>query len=505
MPEKKAKREKDALDKTKEILNDDIDNIDETTKKLDVVSDEAIDSEKEDITDKSSVDEKPEESTKIIDDTEIVYNEDNELAEDFIFDKRKKNKQYKKTKIIIMTLVFLVIITALIFVGLYVRNYIIKNNDGDIEKEEKLSSSEKKEIIDAFGENLEKVIKERLLKDGYLMTFDEAYELIDVEYSISCEVTDIYNDGSIYLNKCSIDKEKIDYVYGKVQSVEEIDEKTILKVYVDNSSGEVLFKKPIGDTGYTTYVVHCGEIYNNPMLLDNGSDYVLYTDTNNALKMVNYKKDEKALPSVTYQEIVPIKIGDDKYDDTNVAVKISNFWGVYNIKTGSQIISPTYANFMMPKNGRKEIEIIDNQLIVASDGKKYGVINYLTNKVVISFDYAGFSRINNHIVAINDKEEKHIYDNAGQRKLGMFNSIDALYEDVYFIVSDQESKKLVQIDGTILYDYGIINNMGGFYDTNVNEKIVSFRFYEGESKTKCIEFTYDSLNKIGSHSSTKCD
>ena len=472
----------DDIDNDEDMDNDADDDFN-TTKELDVVEDKKLRRKRE-----------------------RILSSNNDFEEQMIMDvadssKRKVknlNQSKKNFKVIIFILLMLVIIVGLVIVGVWFQRF---SNEKNNEKYNKLSKLELQDIVDDYGKELEKALKSYLSKSKESLTYDELILMIDNEYSINCDVYDLYDDGSIYLDKCRVEDEKGLFSYGEEREKIVIDANTVLKVYVDNSSGDVFFEKPIGGKGYTTYEVHCGENYSKPRLFGAGMDFVMYYSASNNIKIVNFKTNDKALPMVDYQEIMPIKIGDDLFDNNYVAVKVNDFFGIYNIVDGKQIISPTYVSFQ--KNNMSFVETLANNLIVASDGVNRGVINYVSGKIVIPFEYANYNMMGNYIYASNDKNMA-VFDINGNRYLSQYTSIDAIYGDKYFLASINENKKLVQIDGKILYDYGIIDNIGSFLDSGVDGSNIVFNFYTVNDMTKCISIRYNKDKNQGDYVEYDC-
>lgn len=467
--------------------NDCNDENNSTTKELSVIRDDEIKKKR----------------NKVVSSSEL-YNEQ------LIMDTSKRqikigNQTKKRFKIIIFILLMLVIIVSLIIASVLFQRF---SNEKNNEENKKLSKAELQEIVDDYGEELEEAFSDYLSKSTELLTYDELTAMVDNEYNVSCSIYDLYEDGNIYLNKCTIEDEKGVFSYGVEKEKVVIDASTILKVYVDNSSGLITFDKPIGGKGYTTYEVYCGEEFFNPTIFSEGMDFITYYNASNEFKIMNFKTNEKALPLLDYQSLLPIKISDNLYDNSYVAVKVNGFWGVYGIVDGRQIISPTYRMFVNYSSTSSEtknfVEAIGINLLVASDGTNYGIINYSTNKVVVPFEYGSFSRNGDYIFAKTRGGENSVYDFFGKEYLTKFSSIDAFYEDKYFLVSDNENKKIVQIDGTNLYDYGIINNMGDFYSVSTEGSLIKFDFSNTNENGRCMSFHYDISNSQGDYVEYDC-
>ena len=427
---------------------------------------------------------------------EVVEKEENVAKTD----EKKKNK---KNKIIIISL----ILSILVVIGVIITCVVIFNDDDEkeiVEVEKKLTESEKEELIKNYGEALEGVISIYYSKQGVLLEYEDAVKLVEFDEEINCTTHEIYKDGKVYLNNCSINGVKTKYTYGEEQvTVESTDE--ILKVYVEKASKKVTLEEPKGTT-YDTYTVHCGGTYSEAEIL---GDYVIYYDSEYTLHMKNYKTDENVLKNISYQAIWPIRVSAGVYDSTYILVKISNFWGVYNYVTNEQVISPMYTSFLPYLSGSvgdtKSVETIGNNKIVAWNGSNYGVINYTTNRTIIPFEYVSISLNGDYIWAIDNNGQGHIYDIDGNKYLE--NSYDKIYGIVSgdnILVQDNGAIKLVSSTGELKYDYGKIENIGDYnFGIYYNDQAL-FQFYEASTYDNCIEVVYDVSSKEGSSKSVVC-
>lgn len=230
----------------------------------------------------------------------------------------KNSNSNKKAKITIIALAIgiVVLLTILIIV------LIPKKTEKAKVTQKELTASEKKQIIEDYGEALQGIISVYYQKQELLLEYEDAILLVKYDYDVVCEEHEIYDDGTIYLNKCSIDEEEVDYNYGKKQKKEELKEGAI-KVYVSKKSKKATIETPKDIKEYDTYSFDIEGKYQELTLLGDKSDFVFYTDEKYEIHMINYKTREKALNSVNYQAIAPISLN-DSYDQKYVAVQIDN-------------------------------------------------------------------------------------------------------------------------------------------------------------------------------------
>ena len=183
--------------------------------------------------------------TKVFDSAEIVESSDNddvELLEDLMetkktdvveekeevkeikeevientkveIKKEEKKKNNKNRNIIIGLIIGILLVIVVIITCLFVFNKDNNQDEEVIEENVKLTEKEKEELIKSFGEALEGVINIYYSKQGVLLEYEDALKLVEFEEEINCEIHDIYKDGKVYLDKCSINGITNKYSYG---------------------------------------------------------------------------------------------------------------------------------------------------------------------------------------------------------------------------------------------------------------------------------------------------
>ncbi|MBO5121325.1 MAG: hypothetical protein J6C28_06550 [Bacilli bacterium] len=442
--------------------------------------------------------------TDVVEEAVKEETKEESITEEVVEEKKFPKKKMNGKNIAIIAL----LISIFVVLGVIVTCVVIfsnkDNKPGVVEEDTKLTEKEMEELIISYGEALEGVINIYYSKQGVLLEYNDAVKLVDFEEEINCTVHDIYKDGKVYLDKCSINGIKTKYTYGTMQvDIESEDE--ILKVYVEKVGKKVSLEVPKGAT-YDTYTVHCGGKYSEPEII---GDYVIYFDSDYILHMKNYKTDENVLKNVSYQTIWPIRVSESNYDSTYLLVKISNFWGVYNYVTGEQVISPMYTGFLPSASGivgnSKAVVAIANNKIVAWNGTNYGVIDYTTNRTIIPFDYVSITLKGNDVWALMSDGTGHIYDTDGKRLLE--NSYDKIYgmaSSDNILVKDKENIKLIKSNGEVVYDYGNLEKIGNFNFSIYYQDQAIFQFYEGDSINNCVEVVYNTKTKEGNTKSVIC-
>lgn len=494
---------------------DSIENIDEQIKKLEEINKKVSKAQDKKI-DTQDVEEKDDTDTKIFDGVEVPVTQRIENTKSMEVLESENATQTEKQEIIETTnvkdankkkkIIFIVLGVLVVFCLVVIIFSLPREEKAPVVKPDKeLTEEEKKELINSYGEAIESVISINYAKDGQILDYQDAIKLVDFKEDINCSVHEIYTDGKVYLNKCSIDGIVTKYSYGEKQKAIETGD-NILNVYVDKASKEATLNKPNGRT-YDIYTVNCGGSYSDPEVF---GDYVIYYDENSSVQMRNYKTDTKVLSNVNYKSVLPIEISNKKYDDKYLLVNVNELWGVYNYITGEQVISPMYANivsFLSGElwNGKVIKSFGDNQIIALSNGS-YGIINYTTNKVVIPFKYTSISSKGNLIWASDKNGGGHIYDFDGNLKLdNTYEKIYGLVDENSILILDKGKIKLINSLGQVKWTFDDkATDIGDFaYGINYDNQVI-FQFVKKADNNECIELIYDEKTMSGSSKASVC-
>ena len=497
---KNNKEKENAIDEKSE--NDDIGVGD--TKKLDTVSDI-----KEEVI---------EETKKIEKVTEIEEEpvEEKRLEEEKPIEEIPK----KKSKLVPILVICGVLLIILIIVLVIVLTPKTKSSSTD--KDKTLSKALEKEVINGYGDALKGVIAVYYEKQNVLLEYDDAIKLINYKYDVSCKTHEIYEDGSIYLNKCTIDNKSTNYSYGKKEEKKEepkISEDAI-KVYVSKKNGKATFTEPKDIDNYDLYAFEIDGAYSDLKLLAESSEYVLYTDDDYNVHMINYKTGNKVMDNLNYQAVLPIKTN-ELYDTKYIAIKINNKWGIYNITNNERVVSHKYDSvspllYMGVGGPSVEVNTLDDGIIAVvnyNEGEnatsEYGVINYKTGKELIKQEYKSMIKSGSYLWATDFYGEGHIFDYNGVEYLdGKFDKIYWIVDGKYILVNDDSLIKLVSIKGKEIYSYGKIKvgniNYGLTYNNGALFQFDNPDAVDSDYTTGCIEVIYDASTKTGESKTSYC-
>ncbi|MBQ9019354.1 MAG: hypothetical protein IJ097_03515 [Bacilli bacterium] len=440
--------------------------------------------------------------------TEIEEDKDNALEEKIDKNDKKKNR----LPIFIITGVILLILIIILIIVL-----IPKKEEKKQSVSKKLSKNEQKEIIKGYGDALKGIFAVYYEKQNVMLEYNDAIKLVDYDYKVKCRVHEVYEDGSIYLNNCSINNKNTKYSYGKKQEKEEkkISDDAI-KVYVSKKNGNIVLNKPNNIDDYDIYSFEIDGKYSDLTLLGNNSDYIFYTDENYNVHMINFKTGKKVLDYLNYASVLPIKTNGN-YDTKYIAIKMNDKWGIYNISNNERVVSHKYDSVtptlsMGVSGPAVEVNTLDDGVIAvvnyakSSDSiSQYGVINYRTGEEIIKQEYKQMLKSGNYIWSIDNYDGGHIFDYKGEEYLNNYNKIYWAVDGKYILVNDNDDIKVISIKGKELYNYGKLKlgniNYGISYN---NGALYQFSNPNESGNNNCIELIYDSVEKKGEVKDVMC-
>ena len=503
---KKASKKKE---KTSEVIIDRKYKYDDIgagdTKKIDNVSsikDEIKEEDTKKIETVSEIEEKPIQEEKV------------EVSSEVVEDTPKKSKLIPILIIFGIVVIFLIIVLLIVFRPKTTNTSNVANKN--------LTKNEQKQVINKYGDALKGVIAVYYEKQNVLLEYDDAIKLIDYEYDVSCETHEIYEDGSIYLSKCSIDNKTTTYSYGEKQEKKEepkVSEDAI-KVYVSKKNNKATLTEPKELDDYDLYAFEIDGAYSDLTLLSDSSEYIFYSDSEYNIHMINYKTNKKVMDSLTYQSVLPIKVG-DMYDTKYVAIKINNKWGIYNITNNERVVSHKYDSVtpllsMGVSGPALYVSTLDDGIVAVVNytneeniPAELGIINYKTGKEIIKQEYKSMLKSGTYLWATDFYGEGHIFDYNGTEYLdGKFDKIYWIVDGKYILVNDKGEIKLVTIKGKDIYSYGKLKvgniNYGLTYNNGALFQFDNPDADENDYNTGCIEVIYDVSTKIGETKTSYC-
>lgn len=444
-----------------------------------------------------------------IEQEEVLVDEKKKLPEEektveLLLEKNKKTN--KKKWLIISLVIVLLLLTGGITIWLLFFN---KKETVEIPKEEVLSKAEQKRIINNYGEALEGIIAVYYEKQKVLLEYDHAIKLVDFPEDVVCKVHKVYDDGLVYLNKCSINKEKTSYSYGEKQEEKMEEVEGDIKVYVNKKNKEATLVEPKMLENYDTYSFSIDGAYSELTLLSaRNNPYVFYYDENYNVHMINFKTREKALKEVNYDSILPIK-NDNHFNTTFVGVGLNDKWGIYNLNTGNCVVYPRYDHIaltlaMGTSGPPLYIESLDDDKIAVFYNGAIGAMDYTNGQEIIPIIYSGMLKSGNYLFATDSKNRGHILDYDGNEYLTNYNAVYGFVEGKYALVNDRETIKMVSLNGGELYNYGKIKVGDYNFSLSYNDGAL-FQFSKTNNDYQnCLEFIYNPSDKKGEVKDSLC-
>lgn len=489
------KYEYDDIESTKKIDSIeelDVEVEDGDTKKIDTVDDiEEIEEEKEE--EKVSEEKTPEENNN---------------------DNKKKDK---KQMIIMISIISFFAVLCIIFILIFALPSGNKTKSTKVTKKDTLTKHEEKKIIEGYGDALKGIIGVTYEKDKKVLEYDEAVKLVKYDYKVVCDEHEIYEDGLVYLNKCSIDGKKTKYSYGEKQEKKEepkISEDAI-KVYVSKKGDKATLNKPKNEDDYDVYYFEIDGKYSGLELLDSSSDYVFYMDEEYNTHMINFKTGNKIFESLNYSSVLPIKL-DEVYDTNYVAVCVNNKWGIYKISTNERVVYHKYDTvtpmlYMGTSGPTSCVTTLEEGIVAVANygysSSEYGIVDYHTGKEILSLDYKQMLKSGNYLWAVDSYGDGHIFDYHGNEYLkDKYNTIYWIVDGKYVLVKDSNDIKLVSIKGKEIYNYGNVEVGRINYGLTYKDGAL-FQFDNPNKKdenSSCLEIIYDSSEKKGEVKESYC-
>jgi len=504
-----------------ELVGTDTKKIDDI-KDLEVEDNSPVEIEKEDTKQIETVD--VSEKEEKVEESSIIETEDNPTKNDEIIVEEKKNSN----KILLYVLIGIV---SFLIIVLLVSLLLVKKSSTQEDSSKKgLSLAEQEKIITNYGTAVNGVIGLYLEKKELNLTYDEATQLVDFEYDVYCEEHEVYEDGSLFLNGCTIDGKKTKASYGTKQVPKEvIIPDGAIKVYVPKSGGAATFDEPKDVTKYDVYGVEIKEAYSDISFLDaKKSDYIRYIVDNENFSghIVNYKTGEKAANNISYDTILAIHTGEKQYDTKYAAIGIKNgystLWEIVNIIDGTKVnnfqynslLSLSYSN-NCTSGPQYFIETVGKEKLAAyhTNDHTIGIFNYTNGQEIIPFGVcAALSKSGDYLFCRRENQESIVYDNKGRKLFeNAFDKIYWLVDGKFLLVQDGSNIKLTDMNGKELYNYGKYSfpyaNFGLSYDNGALFQFTNNTMgndYDYDMDESCIEFIYHGETKKGEVKKTYC-
>jgi len=413
---------------------------------------------------KEEVEEKKEEVTE---DTKEIIEKQEEIIE----------KTNNKKKIVIITLISLFFAIGLILVLLFVFN--------NEEKEE--IEIDYKKVITEYGDAVKLEVDKYINESNEIPSWNKISKLVKhKKYKVSCKTNKIYEDGSVYLNNCTVDGTKIKYSYGKKQEEKKEGKKiSIFKTsngeYIGSESNGTLVATITCETLECEYV----DAFDKYVLVKEKDKYYLYDYENNILEYgpFNINLNENNLLTYNNKLYGVVYIEENT---TNIYSLASNK-ELKNIKgfllTSEEGFSPSimykYGYVIFDNNGISNfinlntgnisysingilnsfIEDIKNNIVYIttynSQNKKITIYNSNGKKLFNGKEFNNIKLVDGNLI-VSDDTKYYVYDSNLKLKLTSktYDNILGLYDD-FVVIVDNNNLEIVNLNDQILATFDL--------------------------------------------------
>ncbi|MDO4963752.1 MAG: hypothetical protein Q4E75_06645 [bacterium] len=376
---------------------------------------------------------------------EVLQEDEKKLtseSEESGFEDLKPKKGKKKIVIIIILICLVLVIGILSFV------FLFNKKDKKIE-EEKIDYEV---VINEYGKSLENILK-TYLKDNNnsLPSFDVVSANSNYKkHDVVCSIHNLYNDGSVYLDKCLVDGKKVNYSYGVLK--EEQKDKIKIEIYKNQD------EYSSSNTGSKVGEVIC--ITDNCKYIKAFDKYVILNE-NNSYYLYNYLTDELVFG--------PFNV-DSRYTNYEYALSYNNvLYGIYHNDGNTNNIYSllTSKNFKGLKGSLTVEEFLYNPKVLYKYGYvvlKNGSSNNFVNLKTGNVSYTIEGEISNFI---EDEKVVYILNSVGNNKYRIYNSNGKELFDGIEVNSFKNFKDIIIISTGTKYK---------IYDKNLNLKLSSKKY-----------------------------
>lgn len=375
---------------------------------------------------------------------DIVNNIDEELA---IYEKKDNKK---------IVIILLIILTVLLSILLSLFIILSNKDDQNIEYEEAIDYDK---IIVEYGDSINFIVSNYLKENGEIPSWSIISDLNEYDkHSISCDIHNVYKDGNIYLNKCSIDNGNDIYSYGVEQEIKEGKEINIYK-NMDLNTYSILEDSNLTKVGSVlckTDVCDYVNAYERYVLIKEENYYYIYNYENNSI------------------EFGPFYIYGDNYNN-NILSYDGILYGILYNEEGNQKIYNIKTS--------KTLKNINGNLLLNN-------INYNPS---IMYKYG-------YVVLENNNENNFINLNSGNISYTINGNINSFIEDsfkdlVYITTYNEYNSKIIiyNSNGKTLFNGNEFNSIRLYNGNIIVMTDNNYYMYDSNLKLKLTSKTYDKV------------
>lgn len=302
------------------------------------------------------------EQVKIDEKNKLEDTKDLELEEFIEIENPKKNK----------IIIILCIIISILIIGIVIF-FAFFNKPKQIVKEEKIDYEK---IINEYGNEVVKVTKKYISDNQTIPTWKNVLENLSYKkYDVLCSVHEIYDDGSIYLEKCTVDNNNIDYLYGyKKEELKEEGKK--IEIYKSKKDFNHYSDVKYNDDYELISTVNCETKscdyingYDNYVLIRENNQYYLYDYVNNIMSFGPFNLVNEYTDVLSYNSIL-----------YGILYKDQDKSNLYNIKT-NKILKDIKGSVEESGMYYEPNMLLKYNLLVLKNENKYNFVNINTGNI----------------------------------------------------------------------------------------------------------------------------
>ena len=533
------KKEKKSKNKTEKVPTEEIEKGDtikiDNLKEVESVE-EAVEEETEDEVEEET--KKVETVSEEVPEKEVDKVVDEELDNTFFSDVKKGDIKGGNT-------VLYILIGLIVLLLLAIGVFLLKDKIGNKEETAKKEKVDYEQVLRKYGDALKGIVAVYYSQKNQKLEYEDAIELIDFDYDVVCATHFIYDDGTIFLDDCTVDGNVVDSFYGEKKKEEKVIPAGNVKIYVSKETGVATFDEPTDVNDYDIYGIDIENKYQELSFLNaKSSDYIYYVEETKEknidgyeysvynARIVNYKTGESALKGFNTVSMIPIKTG-NKFDEKYVAASVydqnkQEVWGFYDIINNKKVVDTQY-NEVAPYlylgvSGPTMVAVTpveDKMTVVYWDTDKngysvpgsyrYGVVDYTDGKYSVPMDCTYMLRSGDYLWCKVSDEKGYIYDYLGNKYLdSKYDKLYGIVDGKFVLVQDKDHIKMVSNKGVELYDYGEYSYDSADYFLAYDKGAI-FTFNSSTpddpgdpTQENCIEFIYYGNTGKGEVKNTYC-
>ena len=404
-------------------------------------------------------------------------NENTDILSDDFKDLINIEKEEKNKKIVLfisigIAIVLLTILMVLIF------------NKKDTDEKPLDDTLNYKAILDEYGDLVKISVIEYIDKNDKVPLWIEIKEIVKYDkHKVTCNIHEIYEDKSIYLRDCSIDKTSVSYTYGKKKEKE--DAKSINIYLSENGYTDIEEGNSVGSITCQTNECNFIKGYKKYVLIEEKNKYYIYDyeeDINkfgpflilnndyennllayedNLYGIYYIENNNKYIYNLKNSKIFEKLEGEIFNSSMNIDTRLLYKYGyvIFNNDGINNFINLNTGNVSYTINGNLNLLIEDkgNEILYMTVfnnlNKKITIYNSNGKKLFNGKEYNSFRLLNKEIIVYDDYNY-YIYDSNLNLKLksNTYNKVLAVYDD-FIVVIDNGYLKIVNMNDDVLAKY----------------------------------------------------